>query len=257
MSYTSIDCPHCRAEHIGARITSGAQLPDKDGEARYFFVAVCRKCGFPTIIVARRSAARLADGPPLVKHVCRTERDPVPNIIESVEMIPAAGTAQAPDALPANVASAYAEAQECLQRGAVISAALGMRMTLERATRVLNCDAGLTLAERIAALVDAGALPPVLGNWAREIGLIRGGPADQDADPSTGELRSAGFFTETFLTCAFTLPARIDQHRKLASRDREEGAGREAAAGGEPEQLPVPGRTPGQGQRPRTAANGI
>ena len=257
MSYTSIDCPHCRAEHIGARITSGAQLPDKDGEARYFFVAVCRKCDFPTIIVARRSAARLADGPPLVKHVCRTERDPVPNIIESVEMIPASGTAQAPEALPANVASAYAEAQECLQRGAVISAAMGLRMTLERATRVLNCDTGLTLAERIAALADAGALPPVLGSWAREIGLIHSEPADQGADPSTVELRSAGFFTETFLTCAFTLPARIDQHRKLASRDRDGAGWKAAKAGGKREQLPVPGRTPGQAQGSQFSTNGL
>jgi hypothetical protein len=187
----------------------------------------------------------------------RSAANPVPNIIESVEMIPAAGTVQAPEALPAHVASAYAEAQECLQRGAVISAAMGLRLTLERATRALNCDAGLTLAERIAALADAGALPPVLGSWAREIGLIRGEVADQDADPSTGELRGAGFFTETFLTCAFTLPARIDQHRNLASRDRD-GAGWEAAkAGGKPEQLPVPGRTPGQGQGSRTAANGL
>jgi hypothetical protein len=49
MSNTTINCPHCKAERAGARITTGAQLPDEDRETRYFFVVVYRECDFPSI----------------------------------------------------------------------------------------------------------------------------------------------------------------------------------------------------------------
>jgi len=166
MSNTTIRCPHCHADPVGARISSGARLPDEDGESRYFFVAVCRECGFPSIIVARRTATRLGDGAALIKHVCRTDRDPIPNFIEPVAMIPAANADQAPDDLPANVVSAYAEARDCLKRGAVISAAMGFRLTLERATRALDGDPKKSLEARIAALAGNHALPLALGKWA-------------------------------------------------------------------------------------------
>lgn len=240
MSNTTITCPHCQGEHVGARIASGAQLPDEDGETRYFFIAVCRACEFPSIIVARRTATRLGDGPALVKHICRTERDPIPNFIEPVRMIPAPDMAQTPDDLPANVASAYAEARDCLRRGAVISAAMGFRLTLERATRALDGDPGKSLAGRIAALVGKRALPPALGKWAGEIGLIDGSLADQDTDPTVDELRNASGFIEMFLTCAFTLPARIDQRRGI-----DTGAEVAAAAAEIPEPARVAERLPG------------
>ncbi len=264
MSSTTITCPHCQAEHVGARITSGAQLPDEDGEARYFFTAICRKCCIPSIIVARRTATRLGDGRALIKHVCRTQRDPIPNFIEPVGMIPALDAVQAPDDLPANVASAYAEARDCLRRGAVISAAMGFRLTLERATRALNGDAGNSLAERIAALAGKNALPPALGKWAGEIGLIRGKPVDHDTDPSPDELRSAGDFTEMFLTYAFTLPARIDQRRGLESGPGQAAADADAAgptgaadAAGEPDRAPAPGRQPGRTEMPGAPLYGL
>jgi len=213
MSTTMINCPHCKAEQVGARITSGAQLPDEAGETRYFFVVVCRKCDFPSIIVARRTATRVGDGAALIKHVSRTDHDPVPNVIKPVSMIPAVDAGQTPDDLPANVASAYSEACDCLKRGAVISAAMGFRLTLERATRALGGDPGKSLAERIAALAGKHALPPTLSKWAGEIGLISSEPLDQDTDPSPQELHSASGFTEMFLTCAFSLPARIERRR--------------------------------------------
>jgi hypothetical protein len=260
MSNTTITCPHCQAEHVGARITSGAQLPDEGGETRYFFIAVCRECDFPSIIVARRTATRLGDGPALVKHICRTERDPIPNFIEPVRMIPAPDAAQVPDDLPANVASAYAEARDCLKRGAVISAAMGFRLTLERATRTLNGDAGQSLAERIAALVGNRALPPALGKWAGEIGLIGGSPVDQDSDPTVDELRNASGFIEMFLTCAFSLPARIDQRRGVEARPDEAAAASEKPEPvREAELLPVPARPrrPGRKRSPGTGLYGI
>ena len=229
MSNTTISCPHCHADPVGARITSGAQLPDEDGETRYFFVVVCRECGFPSIIVARRTATRLGDGAALIEHVCRTDRNPIPNFIEPVAMIPAADAGQTPDDLPANVASAYAEARDCLKRGAVISAAMGFRLTLERATRALDGDPKKSLEARIAALAGNHTLPPALGKWAGEIGLIRGEPLGQDTDPSPGELRSASGFTEMFLTCAFSLPAQIDRRRNL-----DAGPDQAAATGGTP-----------------------
>ncbi len=260
MSNTTITCPHCKAEHVGARITSGAQLPDEGRETRYFFVVVCRKCDFPSIIVARRTATRVGDGAALIKHVIRTDRDPVPNIIEPVGMIPAVDAGQAPDDLPANVASAYREARDCLKRGAVISAAMGFRLTLERATRALNGDPGKSLAARIAALAGNHALPPALGKWAGEIGLIRSEPLAQDTDPSPEELLSASGFTEMFLTCAFSLPARIDRRRGL-----DAGPDAAAATGGDPvpagvvEILPKPVRPRRAGGRrsPGTGLYGI
>ena len=215
MSNTTITCPHCKVEHVTARITTGSQLPDEGHEARYFFVAVCCRCDFPVIIVARRTAKRVGDGATLIKHVCRTRHDPIPNLIEPVSMIPAANAGQVPADLPANVASTYAEACDCLKRDALISAAMGFRLTLERATRALDGDPGKSLAERIAALSGDHALPPALSKWAGEIGLIRDEPLAQDTDPSPEDLRSAGGFTEMFLNCAFSMPARIDRRRSL------------------------------------------
>jgi hypothetical protein len=222
MSYTSINCPHCHEDRVGARITSGAQLPDEDNERRYFFVAVCRKCGFPAIIVARRTGTRLADGPPLVKHVCRTERDPIPNFIEPLKMIPEAGGVAAPDGLPANVASAFSEALDCIQRGAINSGAMGLRLTLERATRALDCDPNQQLDQRIAALASKHSVPATLEKWAGETPLICGGMDASDDDPAEDELQNARRFTEMFLTCAFTLPSRIDQRRSPADAQNED-----------------------------------
>jgi len=261
MSNTTITCPHCKAQHVGARIASGAQLPDESGEARYFFVVVCLKCGFPSIIVARRTATRVADGAALIKHVNRTDRDPIPNIIEPVAMIPAVESGQAPDDLPTNVGSAYAEAQDCLKRGALISAAMGFRLTLERATRALNGDPGESLAARIAALAGNHALPPALSKWAGEIGLIRGEPLDQDTDPSPEELRSASGFTEMFLTCAFSMPARIDRRRSINAVPAEA----ETATEGEPDPVrdveplidPARPRRAGGKRSPETGLYGI
>jgi hypothetical protein len=242
MSNTTITCPHCKAERAGARITSGAQLPDEDRETRYFFVVVCRECDFPSIIVARRTATRVGDGAALIKHVCRTDRDPVPNVIEPVGMIPAADSGQTPDDLPANVASAYAEARDCLKRGAVISAAMAFRLTLERATRALNGDPGKSLAARIADLAGNHALPPALDKWAGEIGLIHGEPLDQDTDPSPEDLQSASGFTEMFLTCAFSLPARIDRRRNLDAGPGQAVAGEKPDPADNVEPLPKPAR---------------
>jgi hypothetical protein len=259
MSNTTISCPHCNVENVGARITSGAQLPDENGETRYFFVVVCRECDFPSIIVARRSATRLGDGTALIKHVCRTDRDPIPNFIEPVAMIPAADSGAPPEDLPDNVASAYAEARDCLKRGAVISAAMGFRLTLERATRALGGDPGKSLAERIAALAGDHALPPALSKWAGEIGLIRGELLNQDTDPSPQELRSASGFTEMFLTCAFSLPARIDRRRNLDAGPAQDAAGREPEPAGNVELLPDPPRQRRSGGRrsPGTGLYGI
>ena len=211
MSYTTINCPHCHTEQVGAQITSGAQLPDEDDEVRYFFVAVCRKCNFPSIIIARRTPSRLTNGPPLVKHVCRTERDPIPNFIEPVEMIPSPCISQIPENLPDNVASAYTEARDCQQRGSILSAAMGYRLTLERATRALKGDPGKPLVDRISTLVSEHTMPANLGEWSSEIDLISNEPANQDTDPTVEALRNAADFTEMFLICTFTLPIRIDQ----------------------------------------------
>lgn len=250
MSNTTITCPHCQAEHVAARIASGAQLPDEDGETRYFFTAICRDCRLPSIIIARRTATRLGDGRALVKHVCRTERDPIPNFIEPVRMIPALDAVRVPDDLPANVASAYAEARDCLRRGAVISAAMGFRLTLERATRALNGDPKMSLAERIAALAGNHALPPALGKWAGEIGLIGSDPVDRDNDPSPEELHSAAGFTEIFLTFAFTLPARIDQHRGLEAELAETATAEDPGPARRAEPIPDLARPRRPGGRP-------
>ena len=251
MSYTIITCPHCLAEHVSARITSGAQIPDEDGETRYFFVAVCRLCGIPAIIVTRRTATRIPDGRTLVKHVCRTERDPIPNFIEPIRMIPANGAVQTLNDLPPNIASAYAEARDCLRRGAAISGAMALKLTIERATRVLRGDADKPLVERIAVLVAEHNLPSALGEWAAEIGLLRDELINQETDPTLADLSSAEHFTETFLTCAFTLPAQISRHRRLAA-----GTGEAVADGGLDQQSPAP-RPPGQSQAPGIAIRGL
>ena len=151
--------------------------------------------------------------------------------------------------VPANVASAYAEARDCLKRGAVISAAMGFRLTLERATRALNGDPGKSLAERIAALVGNRALPPALGKWAGEIGLIRGQPVDQDTDPTADELRNASGFIEMFLSCAFSLPARIDQRRGIEAGPDEAATVEKPEPARDAELLPNPARSHQPGRK--------
>ena len=66
--------------------------------------------------------------------------------------------------------------------------------------------------------------PPTLGKWAGEIELVRGAPDDRDSDPTPEELHKAGGFIEMFLTCAFSLPAQIDERRGVDSGPDEAAA---------------------------------
>ncbi|HSF94851.1 MAG TPA: hypothetical protein VLA52_07475 [Thermohalobaculum sp.] len=255
MSYTLLNCPHCHAENVGARISHGGQLPDMGDETRYFFTAVCRKCAFPVIIIARRSPGRLPDGPPLVAQVCKTGRDPIPYFIDPIDMIPAPVASVAPDDLPANIASAFSEAKDCTRRGAVLSASMAIHVALERAARALGAGTDASLGDRIAKLVDERGLPSELKEWASEVELLRGAATDAEEDPTAESLDLALGFAEMFLICAFTLPARIENRRKVA---RQDGGMRALPSGRGPVPAiagPGPGGTEGAGDNVRRLAN--
>jgi len=224
MSITSIDCPHCLADNVGAHIGTGGRMPDEERELRYYFVAVCRNCSSPVIIVARPTPGSMPSGFPLIREVCRTPYDPVPNVIEPVRMIPSpATTANTPEHVPANVATAFAEAKGCLGRGAVSLAAMGFRYVLERATRALGGDPGRPLVDRLAQIAAERGLHPSFIDWAASVRLAQADMTADEADPSRADVVELVGFVEMFLICAFTLPGRIEHRRNSASEDLIDG----------------------------------
>jgi len=230
MSHTSIDCPHCNTDDSGAKIASGGRMPEEDGEARYYFVAVCQKCGAPTVIIARQVTGRIGEGAPLVRHVCRTNRDPIPNFIEPVRFFPERSARRdLPIGVPENVASAYGEALECRQRGFSALAAMGLRHTLERASRALRGDPNKPLAARLGAVARSSGLHPSFVDWAERIALLESDMAASESDPADEDLAELASFTEMLLTCAFTVPHRIESHRKAVAPATDAQAVRQAS----------------------------
>lgn len=219
MSQTLFDCPHCLAECVGAQISSGGRMPDEDHEPRYYFVAVCRNCNSPVIVVARPAPGGLPDGLPLIREVCRTPFDPIPNLIEPVRLIPSPHGVGTPDDLPANVASAFAEAKGCLIRGATSLAAMGFRCVLERASRALGGNPAQPLVNRLGQIAAERGLHPSFIDWAASLQLAQADMADADQDPPRAEVAELVSFVEMFLVCAFTLPARIERRRTASPEE--------------------------------------
>ena len=67
--------------------------------------------------------------------------------------------------------------------------------------------------------------------------MLQGKGADPDSDPMTETLMGAADFTEMFLICAFTLPARIENRRNgpgaaSGTRDLPPGRGPHPALSG-------------------------
>ncbi|MEM7213121.1 MAG: DUF4145 domain-containing protein [Pseudomonadota bacterium] len=179
---------------------------------RVFFVTQCEGCRLPVTIFGK-CLIQTTVPETQVGRVIGSEADIIKNVIVNISTFPEVTRISAPEHTPEPVAKAYLEAVDNETRGAYGSAGMGYRRALERATKALDGDPKLTLAKRIEKLVETAKLYPTLAEWAGSIRLLGNDAAHEDEDPEAEEVQDIGFFTEMFMTYAFTLPERLRRYR--------------------------------------------
>jgi hypothetical protein len=116
--------------------------------------------------------------------------------------------------IPAEIASAFAEAVTALAANCPRAAAVMARRTLE----AICADKGETdgvLATRLTAMGNRGILTPVLADWAKEVRLVGNTGAHFDAiqQVSIDDARQLTTFIQELLKHIYELPAELARRR--------------------------------------------
>lgn len=216
------DCPYCSTRDQA--FTSVGGYVQREGRAHVNALETilfrCNGCGWPTAITIELEAKQLLrtwdSG---IQFTPTTDQD----FMRVVGMTPDRPKhAQAPEYSPTVVAGPYEQGCRALQREDWDIAGLGLRKSLDIATKKLIQDAKppnldealkLNLMKRIDWLHSAGKLTADLKEWAHTI-RMDGNEAAHEEEPFNGitalELRH---FTEVFLLYVFTMPGMIAARR--------------------------------------------
>lgn len=118
---------------------------------------------------------------------------------------------QVPPDLPAAVEGVMRDAEGCFVNNLRSPAIIHYRKTLECALDDLfPAFDKLRLVEKIRQAAKGQLLPEALADWINEVRLAGNGAAhDVEADPSSQDVAEIREFTYLFLTCVYSLPARV------------------------------------------------
>ncbi len=207
-------CPGaCRAEHQAFSYVHGYHSPHlhSNGATIDYVVFRCNRCEDPVTLKVMRAVPNPAWSTPLQF----TPRFSA-NGYAVVSTIPEArNTAIAPDGTPTNIATSYDQAVHSLDLGYFDVAGMGLRKSLDVATkhliRALNptdLQDVLTrnLYKRIEWLHSHGKLTTELKDLAHIIRDEGNGAAHEETPYTMEEAKQLHKFAEVFLTYVFTIP---------------------------------------------------
>jgi hypothetical protein len=136
--------------------------------------------------------------------------------LRCIELLPEPVKNDAPEAVPAQVASAYIDGREILARNKWTPAAGSFRTALDRATKMLWKQHDIAeempfkLEKRLKALEQRLSLPKDMLSWADKVRVV-GNEMHELDDATEADARDVAHFCEMFLTYTFTLPARVEK----------------------------------------------
>lgn len=214
------DCPECKTKRISMRMT-GFSVPQHDATRRDNFpfgyvVGICGQCEKPSIYVLKSLGRATWDG--VQNYLGSAIQAASTNNLSGspYEMVPfesARNNSSAPGHLPDDVLKAFMQGETNFDMpGHEEASATMYRRALERALKFTHPSLTGTLAVKIKSLVESGALPTAVGDWATEIRII-GNDGAHDDEVTRDDLKAARMFCDSFLRYLVTLPKEIELRR--------------------------------------------
>ena len=212
MAEMVLECPHCRAERIGCNLIAQHLKVAEDYTRIWNVFLVCRNCNNGIVVEL--------EGQSHFEEPTKFTGDPR-SIGYKIDRVYPRTEQTIPEHVSVEIRQNYEEAMDSLQRQKWTSAAMMFRKILDRATKELDQSlAELNLFKRIETLVERRDLTPAMRDLATIIRLD-GNEANHDEDPDEATAHQLQGFTELFLTYAFTLPKRVEQHKEKAGQSKE------------------------------------
>jgi hypothetical protein len=132
------------------------------------------------------------------------------------QVFPAPPVKGAPELTPADIAKIYRQAHSLLRKDQCEAAVYLFAKVLEQSFSTLGVAAG-PLLQCIDAVADAGRIPRIIPEWAREVRLVAEGPGISNIRKQ--DARAAAEFTEAFLLSAFSLQSKYEARQSGRTRD--------------------------------------
>lgn len=196
-----LDCPHCNIERVGFH-GELFMACDPHGNERLLLLQ-CGHC--QNGVVARYG------GPHFTNWLQSNGQTAPPHLLG---MWPKAEPAEAPGYLPDNIRNFYLQGLDSLRRNGYDAAGTMFRKSLDVSLKRIHPEGKGTLQKRIDALPQHLGITPAMREWGHEIRDLGNEAAHEDEPLSKAQARALHFFTEMFLTYAFTLPGMLDQRKR-------------------------------------------
>ena len=209
-----LDCPHCDSENTGMEFIGERAFVSSDRRRirRWNTFWECRKCR-EGVVVKFSGAGPWSDGAP-----SQAPGDPRDSMFELITIFPPRREPSAPENTPDGIAGDFLEAEDNMRRRNWTSAGMMYRKVLQRSTTQL-APAGvdftrMNLMQRIDVLAENHLITPAMRDWAQIVRLDGNEATHEEEEEFSPEKASQmRYFTELFLTYAFTLPARVEAFR--------------------------------------------
>ena len=208
--YKSVRCGFC-SDSTSAEVRGYTDIPDKIGpneEYEAYLMCRCLSCNRPSL-VQTSSLKKVED----YIHIAQSKEE-FGGVFKTTRQWPPPPQPDIPENLPGKVQEAYLEAEKAYINELFSSSAMQYRRSLELSCKELGEEKG-NLSEKIKALGEAQKLSPAMIQWADRIRFIGNAAAhdeplpDGDAKAEAEEIR---YFSEAFMTYAFTLPEQIKEY---------------------------------------------
>ncbi|MBD9419838.1 DUF4145 domain-containing protein [Achromobacter sp. ACM04] len=201
-------CPHCDKPQ-GFTFTGEVRIPNST--TRFHANFMCNNCHLPVVALVESSLGH----PPSRLHG---------NILEQARaiavsvprIIPEGRAPDVPQHCPENVARAFLQAANAINREEWDSAGAMDRRALELTTKNLAPEhASKNLAARINALADMGKLTPDLKEWAHSLRFLGNNAVHEEDGIPEAEAIQGHELTRFILTYVYTLPTQVAAAREM------------------------------------------
>jgi hypothetical protein len=197
MPQMALDCPRCG---VSSCAFTGVANTNVAVDGKLDEMMVCGRCARAVIVQVRQSQYLNWPANP----------QSAPEILEIFPQLP---LSVAPDHVPAAIAEQFVEAHRCLTLRMFNAGAPLFRKVLESAVKHLAPNGIGNLYQRIKNLPAEIGVTPAMRDWAHEVRLIGNEAVHEDGPVSEADAKDIAYFTELFLTYAYSLPGRLADRR--------------------------------------------